>query len=112
MGSAVWSFVSTHPFVFFSIAFSCLAVILLFIFGKSACEPDNRLGVPSEEKSDPDMTKITILARGGKIIEEFHAITHSIEWDNQDGVYIEFETKDGETITYMLGSFSAKMVDL
>ena len=58
------------------------------------------------------MTRITILAKDGKVIEEFHALTDSINWDDQDGLFIEFETKDGNGIIYMLGSFSAKMADL
>ena len=83
------------------------------ILGTAKNKSDNPLGVPSDEKFSeevPEMTEIRILDKDGKGIEEFEVESHLIDWDYRDGVYLRFKTKDGKHVTYMLGSFSVKMM--
>jgi len=70
----------------------------------------------AEEVIDPNeprrCTEIIVYTRDGQVVEKFMAFTDSIVMDEENGIYIDFETSAGQPIIFMLGSFSVKMLDL
>lgn len=102
-----------HPLLALVAIFSICAigfVVFKFVFNDYTSAGAGELTV--EKPEDPELTRLTILASDGKVIEEFDALRGSIRWDEDTNPSIRFDTKEKEDIVYLLGNFSVKMVDL
>lgn len=111
----LWDFSNAHPVVFFSVCAFAFFVALMLVAKVLIGKPKmigTGMPVESEENDKPEMTRITILASDGKVIEEVVVETDSINYDDGHGSYLSYENADGKNVVYMLGTHSAKMTDL
>jgi hypothetical protein len=61
------------------------------------------------EVEEDDLTRVTILGVDGKVLESLVATSDSIDFSEG---YVQFETKEGQRVMYLLGQLSAKLEDI
>ena len=109
----IQSLAGGHP-VLTCVVVAIAVIILMALFAGYCGEKRGALdaSMMPREEDKPEMTKITILASDGKVIEEVTVESDTIIYDSADGVYIEYTNAEGKDVIYILGTHSVKMTDL
>ena len=96
-------------FMIIIVVLGILVIILTSLVNKSE-HPSG--GYNHQEEEPEPLTKVSLFLPDGKLFEEHIVESNSIDLENNDGTYLQFETKEGKQLTFLSRGFLVKMEDL